>query len=123
MRAAMNNLCKHRDYPASWRRDPFDRDRNIDALVAELTALAALAVESSSPTHSLARNLTEIGRSIADATRLDPVSARDYDGLEARLRDSAHHRRGRDQGRSHYHLWGSCARRGARAPRSGQARS
>ena len=61
LRAAMSSLCEHRDFPEPWRRDPFDRDNRIDALLTELATLAPLAAESSSPTDSLARNLNEVG--------------------------------------------------------------
>jgi ATP-dependent helicase/nuclease subunit A len=86
LRAAMNSLREHRDFPAFWRRDPFDRDYRIDAVISELAKLAPLAAESSWPQDPLARNLVEIGSFIADATRLEDVSGRDYDGLEAALR-------------------------------------
>ncbi len=43
LRADMNSLREHRDFPEPWRRDPFDRDNRIDALVSELAALGALA--------------------------------------------------------------------------------
>jgi ATP-dependent exoDNAse (exonuclease V) beta subunit len=99
LRTAMMSLLDHRDFPAPWRRDTFDRDKRIDALVTELAELAALGAHTSSPTDSLARNLAGIGRFIADATRLEEVSGRDYDGLEAGLRDLAHRWGWRDQGR------------------------
>lgn len=89
LRGAMNSLREHRDFPEPWRRDPFDRDSKIDALVTELAALGSLAAESSWPQDSLARNLAEIARFIADATRLEHVSGRDYDGLEAEIRSLA----------------------------------
>jgi ATP-dependent exoDNAse (exonuclease V) beta subunit len=89
LRAAMVGLCEHRDFPAPWRRDSFDRDSRIDALLRELAALAPLAAESSWPDDPLARNLAEISRFIAEATRLEPMSGRDYDGLEAALRNLA----------------------------------
>ena len=43
LRAAMGSLLEHRDFPAPWRRDPFSRDNQIDALLEELIALGALA--------------------------------------------------------------------------------
>ena len=86
LRAAMNSLREHRDFPGPWRRDPFDRDNRIDALLSELAGLAPLAAESSWPDDPLANNLADIGRFIGDATRLEQVSGRDYDGLEAGLR-------------------------------------
>ncbi|MBO0737949.1 MAG: UvrD-helicase domain-containing protein, partial [Alphaproteobacteria bacterium] len=98
LRAAMDNMRDHRDFPGPWRRDPFDRDSETDALVAELAALGPLAAESSRPEDSLARNLREIGRVVADATRLEQASGRDYDGLEAELRSLARLPGWRDRG-------------------------
>src|SRR5207302_2846510 len=46
LRAAVNSLREHRDFPGSWRRDPFDRDNRIDARVNELAGLGPLAAES-----------------------------------------------------------------------------
>ena len=89
LRRAMNKLREHRDFPAPWRRDPLDRDSKIDELVTELAGLGPLARDSSWPGDPLARNLAEIGRFIADVTRLEHVSDRDYDGLEAELRSLA----------------------------------
>ena len=89
LRGAMNSLREHRDFPTPWRRDAFDRDNRIDALVSELAALGPLAADASWPEDFLALNLAEIGRFIANATRLEPVGGRDYDGLEAELRSLA----------------------------------
>lgn len=89
LRSAVNSMRDHRDFPAPWRRDPFDRDNRIDALVSDLAALGSIAQDSSWPEDSLAGNLAEIGRFIATATRLETISARDYDGLEAELRSLA----------------------------------
>jgi ATP-dependent exoDNAse (exonuclease V) beta subunit len=85
LRVAMNSLREHRDFPEPWRRDPFDRDNRIDALIDELAGLGPLAAESSWPEDYLAGNLADIARFIADTTRLEHVRARDYDGFEAEL--------------------------------------
>lgn len=90
LRTAMGHLLEHRDFPAPWRRDPFDRDNQIDTLVEELGVLGALAAESSWSEDPLARNLAEIDRAIADVTRLETVRGRDYDGFEAELRRLSH---------------------------------
>ena len=86
LRAAMNSLREHRDFPEPWRRDPFDRDNRIDALITELAGLAPLAAESSWPEDPLTGNLADIARFVGDTTRLEHVRARDYDGLETELR-------------------------------------
>jgi ATP-dependent helicase/nuclease subunit A len=105
LRGAMNSLREHRDFPSPWRRDAFDRNNRIDALITALAALGPLADDSSWPEDPLARNLAEIGRFIANAMRLEPVSGRDYDGLEAELRSLVR--------------LGSWRNRGARATRFG----
>ena len=86
LRSAMQTLREHRDFPAPWRRQTFDRNGAIDALMTELSALGALAARSSWPDDHLARNLVEISRSIDETTRLEAVRDRDYDGLESDLR-------------------------------------
>src|SRR5688500_629697 len=37
LRSAGRSLVERRDFTGAWRRDPFDRDRELDALVAQLT--------------------------------------------------------------------------------------
>ncbi len=86
LRSAMNSLREHRDFPARWRRDPFDRNGAVDRLMAELTQLGTLAAASSWPADYLARNLAEIARFIEETTRLEAVRGRDYDGLETEFR-------------------------------------
>jgi ATP-dependent exoDNAse (exonuclease V) beta subunit len=89
LRSAVASLAEHRDFPAPWRRDRFDRDAKIDALISELVAVGDLATSSSWSEDYLARNLAEIRRFIDENTRLETTRGRDYDGLEASLRDLA----------------------------------
>jgi ATP-dependent exoDNAse (exonuclease V) beta subunit len=93
LRAAMQTLCKHRDFPRPWRRDPFDRNVAIDILMRTLAEVGELRSESSWPEDPLARNLAEIARFVREATRLEAVRGRDYDGIEAELRELARNRR------------------------------
>ena len=86
LRTAMQGLCKHRDFPEPWRRDPFDRNGAIDTLIDELAQLRGLAAASSWPDDHLTRNLTEIARFVEETARIEAVRGRDYDGLEAELR-------------------------------------
>jgi ATP-dependent helicase/nuclease subunit A len=86
LRNAMQTLREHRDFSEPWRRQTFDRNGAIDALMTELSALGALAARSSWPGDYLTRNLAEISRLIDETTRLEAVRDRDYDGLESDLR-------------------------------------
>jgi ATP-dependent exoDNAse (exonuclease V) beta subunit len=86
LRGAMQALREHRDFSEPWRRQRFDRNGSIDALMDELAGLGALATTSSWPEDYLARSLAEISRFIEESTRLEAVRDRDYDGLEAELR-------------------------------------
>jgi ATP-dependent helicase/nuclease subunit A len=93
LRTAMHTLCGHRDFAQVWRRDPFDRDGSIDTLLDELMEIGELAPTSSWPNDPLARNLAEIALFVQEATRLEAVRGRDYDGLEAELRQLSTNRR------------------------------
>jgi ATP-dependent helicase/nuclease subunit A len=93
LRTAMQTLREHRDFPRPWRRDPFDRNGAIDTLMRALAEVGELRRESSWPDDPLARNLAEIARFVREATRLETVRGRDYDGLEAELRELARNRR------------------------------
>jgi ATP-dependent exoDNAse (exonuclease V) beta subunit len=92
LRSAMGSLCMHRDFPEPWRRDPFDRNGAIDALMQELTQLGEQAAASSCLDDYLSRNLSEIGRFTKETARVEAVRIRDYDGLEAELRKLRRHR-------------------------------
>ncbi len=83
-RSAAQQLLDWRDFDAPWRPHEFDRDREIDVLVAEIKALSELAEHAESGDW-LGRSLDEIARPILEATRLEAVRGRDYDGLEAVL--------------------------------------
>jgi ATP-dependent helicase/nuclease subunit A len=89
LRTATLRLSKHRDFPARWRRDPFDRDREIDKLIYELAQVGALARASSWFDDWLTKSLLEISRFVDEVARREAVAERDYDGLEAELRGFA----------------------------------
>ena len=92
LRAAAGSLALHRDFPAAWRRVPFDRDGAIDALLEQLAELGALAARASSEDDYLARNLAEIARFVDEVRHVEAVRGRDHDGLEAELRNLARSR-------------------------------
>jgi len=84
LRAAAQELLEWRDFDTPWQHEPFERDREIDALVDEIAALGALGAEGD-PDDWLRRALEKLSRPIAEATRLEAVRNRDYDALEAAL--------------------------------------
>jgi ATP-dependent helicase/nuclease subunit A len=92
LRSAFGGLTDHRDFPAPWRRDPFDRTGAIDALLEGLAELGELAAKSAWPEDYLARNFAEIRRFVDENAQLEGVRGRDYDGLEASLRPLARER-------------------------------
>ena len=92
LRNAAANLAEHRDFPTSWRRDPFSRTSEIDELIRGLSALGELGPKASWLQDRLAQNLCEIKRFVDENARLETVRGRDYDGLEAALGDLARQR-------------------------------
>ncbi len=84
LRAAAYELLQWRDFDAPWPHETFDRDAQIDRLVAEALQLGELA-ELSSDDDPLQKALDEIRRAITEAIRLEAVRGRDYDALEATL--------------------------------------
>jgi ATP-dependent exoDNAse (exonuclease V) beta subunit len=89
LRNAAAILAEHRDFPTPWRRDPFNRNSEIDELILRLTELGNLGPKASSTQDNLAQNLNEIKRFMDENARLEMVRGRDYDGLEFSLADLA----------------------------------
>jgi len=81
-------LAEWRDFPAAWRRERFDRQAAIDALVSQLDDFAALTARCANPRGDLLYRDTASVRRLRHAIRrAESVRARDYDGLEAALID------------------------------------
>ena len=91
LRTAAIRLVDHRDFDGAWRRDPFDRDMELELLIPSLRELAALAADGA-PDDYLRGNLAELHRFVMDLDHREAVAERDYDGLEAALSDLARHR-------------------------------
>src|SRR5262249_54855914 len=84
LRNAARQLLEWRDFETPWEPQPFERDREIDALVGAVSALGALGLQAE-PDDWLGRSLVEISRPVSEAIRLETVRKRDYDALEAVL--------------------------------------
>jgi ATP-dependent helicase/nuclease subunit A len=89
IRRAGWTLVEWRDFRAPWRREAFAREAAIDALVAEVHALAGMLASCASPADGLYAD-TWLARRISDDVRLgEPLAGRDYDALEAGLVEMA----------------------------------
>lgn len=95
------SLIDHRDFEASWRRDPLDRKAGIDRVIAELGKLGEYARRTDKPDGFLAQCLQRIDRFIEELGRREQAmwpKERDHDGLEAELREMARWKEWRWQG-------------------------
>lgn len=82
---AARNLIEWRDFEASWRYRDFDREREIDALMADIATLGEFA-KWGKPEDWLTKALAEFNRFIYEMNRLEAVrEGRDYDALETEL--------------------------------------
>src|SRR5262245_61950759 len=84
LRSAVDELVERRDFPAPWRRAPFDRDGEMTALVAEMAGLGALAASGARDNY-LTRSLEELKKFADEVARREAVRGKDPDGLEAAL--------------------------------------
>ena len=86
LRSAGLALIGQRDFDGRWRRDPFDREAAIDAVLDRLGELGALADKASDKDDWSAKSLAEIGRFMSELSRREAIRGRDYDGVEKELR-------------------------------------
>jgi ATP-dependent exoDNAse (exonuclease V) beta subunit len=94
LESALESLVEHRDFAAPWRREPFAREAAIDAVMQQLGALADVHARADDPDDWLAKNLGEVARFVREHRLREAVRARDYDGLEAGLRELCQRRTG-----------------------------
>ena len=86
-------LTQWRDFPAPWTRRPFDRDQQIDRLVAEVHALASMSENPSYANDVLyldlapVRHLSQEIQLQQEGTATATSALVDRDGIEARLVD------------------------------------
>jgi ATP-dependent exoDNAse (exonuclease V) beta subunit len=84
---AARNLAEHPDFPAAFQRRGWEREASIDSMMECLGELAALAPKAHDPDDWLPRNLASIARFVDDNALREAVRGRDYDELEAKLRE------------------------------------
>jgi ATP-dependent exoDNAse (exonuclease V) beta subunit len=86
LRRAGLAVVDQRDFDGPWRRDPFDRDAAIDAVIPTLAALGALAQQATNEKSYATQSIAEVERFVAELARRESLRPRDHDGLEAELR-------------------------------------
>ena len=84
LESAARDLVTWRDFATPWRRVPFDRDAEIDGIMADLAALGPEAAPAAEKAF-LERSLHEIASFVDHVARRERLRGRDYDGLEAEL--------------------------------------
>jgi ATP-dependent helicase/nuclease subunit A len=92
LRSAAYTLAAWRDFPAPWTRRPFDRDGDVDGLVAELHEFAALTESPSYAKDTLYLDTAPARHLGAEIALQQSLGDLDYDGAEARLVDLSRHR-------------------------------
>ena len=106
LRKAGRTLVEQRDFDAPWRRDPFDRKTEIDAVLERIRSLAPYEAAAKDKDWWLAKSLTECARFLAEIERREAVSSRDYDGLEEELRSFCRQANGWGWKGGGYPTWG-----------------
>jgi ATP-dependent helicase/nuclease subunit A len=89
---AAEQLVERRDFDAPWSRPPFSRNDRIDALVAQVAELGAMAELASSPRDPLARGLTAMRDLASSVAERENARPRDHDRLEYELGQLARNR-------------------------------
>ncbi len=89
--SAVQSLVEHRDFAAPWRREPFARESALDELLPVLEQFASrLANMKKRRDRAQFIDLADrVRRFLDEVKHRESVSPRDYDGLEAHLRELA----------------------------------
>ena len=84
LRSAAWLLASWRDFPAPWRRAPFERAEAMAEVLARLQALVA-SPDDGPPDDWFARSIAEIARVVREIERRQRHGGDDPDGIEAEL--------------------------------------
>ena len=85
LRAAGLLLREWRDFGAPWRREPFDRAREVRRVAAEVRAFAALTAQASWAGDNLFKGTAALRRLVASLDQSGETEDDDVDGWEAAL--------------------------------------
>jgi ATP-dependent exoDNAse (exonuclease V) beta subunit len=84
LESAARELVEWRDFTGPWTRRAFDRDREIDEIMADLAALGPEALPATDR-DVLGRSFHDIASFVEHVARREQLRGRDYDSLEAEL--------------------------------------
>ena len=85
LRRAAWEIVRERDFTTPWRMsEGFARDAEIDAIIKEMQELGDYA-DLGEPREYLVRSISYVKHYVAELTRTEELTGRDYDGIEARL--------------------------------------
>ncbi len=85
LRRAALDILRERDFTTPWRKSKgFGREAEIDALIAEMKELGDWA-DKADPGQYLTKSISYVKHYVAELTRTEELTGRDYDGIEARL--------------------------------------
>ncbi len=88
LRSAGLALVEQRDFSAPWRREPFDREASLDAVLRRLGELGDMWPKAEIKDDWFVKSLLEIHRFMQELARRERVHGeRDHDGLEGLLRE------------------------------------
>jgi ATP-dependent exoDNAse (exonuclease V) beta subunit len=85
LRRVGRDLVEWRDFPALWRREPFDRKDIVDRLIPEIVELSQMASTGTDMRHPVRRHLQCVIDFASRLQRVEEIRARDYDEVEALL--------------------------------------
>ena len=85
LRSAAWKLMEWRDYGSSWRREAFDRETLLDALVSRIGELAATSDRAANRRDRLRQELGPVRDLDAWIRRFEREQPRDYDRLEGQV--------------------------------------
>ena len=85
IRNAAWNLIEWRDFPTSWRREPYEREKEIDGIVKNVVALSVQVSTCRNDRDALRQALRPTIDFSNRIERTEAVRGRDYDELEAVL--------------------------------------
>lgn len=78
-------VIEWRDHPAQWKKEPFDREREIDGIIEQVQIISEAASRCQKPGDNLVKSLRPARDLVTWIERGETAGSRDYDSLESFL--------------------------------------